>query len=57
MIDCWNKLFCAIKDHISRIEQHIDEWYDAQWQDMEKWKEEDPEAYYDFMFTQFNGKR
>lgn len=47
-----NKTLRKAKEILTNIKQLIDDWCEEQDRDMEEWKEEDPEAYYEYMAQQ-----
>ena len=49
-------MFETIIESIETLKQKIDDWIEEHDTEMEKWKEEDPEAYYEFIATQYNKK-
>jgi len=45
-----------IKSTINGIKHHIDEFVEMRNTEMEKWKEEDPDAYYEYLAMQYDEK-
>lgn len=45
-------MFKRIRKLIDGIKQYIDEMEAARNKEMEEWKRDDPEAYYDYIFAQ-----
>ena len=48
-----NKTLNKIKAIVENVKQRIDDWQEECNADMEKWKAEDPEAYYEYIATQY----
>ena len=51
-----NKTLNKIKAIVENVKQRIDDWQEEYNADMEKWKVEDPEAYYEYIATQYHQK-
>ena len=49
-------MFETVTKSIKTLKQKIDDWIDEHDAEMEKWKEEDPEGYYEFIATQYDRK-
>ena len=49
-------MFETIIKSIKTLKQKIDDWIDERDSEMEKWKEEDPEGYYEYIDMQYNKK-
>lgn len=50
------KIRNKVKTIIENIKQHIDEWSEDRDAEMKKWKEEDPEGYYEHLVMYYHEK-